>query len=73
MFICPERGWRSRHILIELKFDRTAQSALMQIKERQYGRIFEDYTGEVLLVGINYSKESKRHDYLIERLNLQKQ
>ena len=54
-------------LLIELKYDQSAQSAISQIKSRQYTSFFEDYQGEVLLVGINYDKKSKTHECLIEK------
>jgi len=38
--------------IVELKYDKTAQSALQQIKDRQYTQALEGYSGELLLVGI---------------------
>ncbi len=54
-------------LLIELKQNLSAQAAIEQIKERRYTNFFRDYKGEVLLVGINYSKQSKCHQCVIER------
>ena len=54
-------------MIVELKYDSSAESAIEQIKEKQYTDCFKDYSGDVLLVGINYDKESKKHSCKIER------
>ena len=54
-------------MIVELKYDGSAESAIEQIKEKQYTDCLKDYSGEVLLVGINYDKESKKHSCKIER------
>jgi hypothetical protein len=56
-------------IVVELKWNQSAEGAIAQIKSRNYGEALKDYTGEVLLVGINYDKESKNHQCLIEKIN----
>lgn len=56
-------------LVVELKYAGSAGSAIQQIKERQYVQALEAYTGDILLVGINYDreKENKPHSCLIER------
>ncbi len=54
-------------MIVELKYDNSAESAIEQIKEKQYMDCLQDYSGDVLLVGINYDKESKKHSCKIER------
>ena len=54
-------------IVVELKWDRSAKAAISQIKEKQYPESLEQYWGEVLLVGINYDKKTKKHLCVIER------
>ena len=54
--------------VIELKWDKSASGALAQIKEKQYGNALKEYQGDLLLVGINYNKDSKKHECVIERL-----
>ena len=66
----PKPGVNKPALLIELKFDKSAQSAITQIKEKNYLQFFKDYKGEVLLVGINYSKDAKTHQCIIERAKL---
>ncbi len=52
-------------MVVELKYGKSAQSAIEQIKERQYPEALKDYRGKLLLVGISYDKD-KRHSCLIE-------
>ena len=66
----PKSGVNKPALLIELKFDKSAQTAITQIKEKNYLQFFKDYKGEVLLVGINYSKDAKTHQCIIERAKL---
>ena len=50
--------------------DKTANVAIQQIKDRQYMQALERYTGEILLVGINYDRENKNkpHSCVIEKV-----
>ena len=41
-------------------------TAINQIKQKNYPSKLADYTGDILLVGINYDKETKEHTYRIE-------
>ena len=66
----PKPGVNKPALLIELKFDKSALTAVTQIKEKNYLQFFKDYKGEVLLVGINYSKDTKTHQCIIERAKL---
>ena len=66
----PKPGVNKPALLIELKFDKSAQTAITQIKEKNYLQFFKDYKGEVLLVGINYSKGTKTHQCIIERAQI---
>ena len=53
--------------MVELKYDQAAHAAIWQIKDRRYTEALEGYAGEILLVGINYDRDSKRHHCEIER------
>ena len=66
----PKPGVNKPALLIELKFDKSALTAITQIKEKNYLQFFKNYKGEVLLVGINYSKDTKTHQCIIERAKL---
>ncbi len=54
-------------IVVELKWDKGAAAAIAQIKNRQYPVSLREYSGEILLVGIDYDKKTKQHTCLIER------
>lgn len=57
-------------LLIELKYDQSADGAINQIKERKYVSALEEYHGNLLLVGINYDKKTKKHSCIIEKFYL---
>lgn len=54
-------------VVIELKYNKDVQGAIAQIKQKNYVKALEAYTGNILLVGINYDKISKKHECLIEK------
>ena len=53
-------------IVVELKWDKTAEGAIAQIKKKEYCRSLEEYEGNILLVGVNYNKQTKEHECVIE-------
>ena len=53
-------------IVVELKWDKDADGAIAQIKNKEYCRSLEEYRGNVLLVGVNYNKKTKVHECVIE-------
>ncbi|MDE7416722.1 MAG: ATP-binding protein [Lachnospiraceae bacterium] len=57
-------------LVVELKYDKSANTAIQQIKDRHYTKALEGYVGEILLVGISYDKneKDKSHSCVIERL-----
>ncbi|MCD8295174.1 MAG: ATP-binding protein [Clostridia bacterium] len=57
-------------IIIELKADRTAETAINQIHNKQYFNCLHGYKGEVILVGIAYDTGTKKHTCEIERITL---
>lgn len=64
----PRKNNSNPAIIVELKYDKSAEGALEQIKEKQYADCLKDYSGEILLVGINYDKDDKRHTCKIEKI-----
>ena len=54
--------------IIELKWDKSASGALDQIRDKQYGNALKDYHGNLLLVGINYNRVTKKHECVIEAM-----
>lgn len=55
-------------LAVELKWNEAAETALQQIKEKLYVESLKNYTGEILLVGINYDKKTKAYNCSIEKL-----
>ena len=57
-------------LIIELKWNKSARTAIQQIKEKKYPESVASYSGELLLVGISYDKKAKqRHQCVIETYN----
>ena len=64
----PKPEYKSDYpaLVVELKWNKSAVSVLQQIKDRKYPDSIQDYTGDILLVGINYSKKDKKHECVIK-------
>ena len=70
----PKKNSEYPALVIELKAldkkhpERDAEGAIEQIKQNQYPKIIENYTKEILLVGISYDKDDpeKKHTCQIE-------
>ena len=54
-------------LIVELKWNKTKEAAIAQIKEKNYMNVLKNYHGNILLVGINYNQETKEHSCLIEK------
>lgn len=65
----PRKNVDSPALVVELKYNKDTQAAISQIKTRNYPQTIADYTGDILLVGINYDKDTKHHTCQIERWN----
>lgn len=63
----PKRMSDKPAMIVELKWGGSAEDAVLQIKNREYFRLFEGYGGDVLLVGINYDRTEKNHRCVIEK------
>ena len=46
----------------------SADTAIEQIKRKQYTDKTAEYTGEIILVGISYDAETKKHECIIEKI-----
>ena len=56
-------------MVVELKYNQSADTAIRQIKEKRYQGALSGYQGKILLVGINYDadgKDKKHHTCVIE-------
>ena len=67
LVMIPRRNISKPALVIELKFNHSAETAIDQIKRKDYPSKIAEYTGDMLLVGINYDKETKQHTCKIER------
>ena len=69
LVLMPRKNVEKPAIVIELKNNETASRAIAQIKERRYTDKVAEYTGDILLVGISYDRDTKEHICKIERWN----
>ncbi|MCD8370999.1 MAG: PD-(D/E)XK nuclease domain-containing protein, partial [Clostridiales bacterium] len=63
----PRRNTDKPALLIELKYNKDADTAMAQIKEKRYDGRLREYFGNLIMVGINYDKSTRKHTCLIER------
>ena len=68
LVLIPRREVDSPAIVIELKYNKDADSAINQIKRKEYPAKIAQYANRLLLVGINYDRDTKRHECHIEQL-----
>ena len=68
LVMIPRRNVSKPALVIELKFNSSADTAIDQIKRKEYPSKVAEYTGDILLGGISYDKESKQHTCKIERM-----
>ena len=54
-------------MIIELKRGKCAESAISQIRDRQYFQSLSHYRGDLLFVGIDYDEKEKTHECRIEK------
>ena len=67
MVFLPLKHSNKPAMIVELKWDKSAKGAIEQVKNKNYFQAIEKYSGEILLVGINYDKNSKKHECVIEK------
>ena len=53
-------------IVIELKYDKTADTAISQIKRKNYPKSLQGFSNRIILCGINYNKETAKHEVEME-------
>ena len=67
LVLIPRKNVDSPAIVLELKYNKDADTAISQIKRKQYPDKVKPYADHLLLVGINYDKEQKTHTCRIEK------
>lgn len=71
MVFVPRSNVNKPAIIVELKWSKTASAAIEQIKNRQYIESLKGYSGEVVLVGINYDDgEFKKYVCRIDKVKV---
>ena len=68
MVFIPKRDSLKPALVVELKWDKSAEGAIRQIKDKKYISALNGYKGDILLVGINYDKKSREHQCRIEKI-----
>ena len=64
----PKKTSDKPAMVIELKWNKEADTAIKQIKEKNYPQLIKNLSGDIVLVGINYDEKSKKHECKIERI-----
>lgn len=67
MAFVPKRLSMQPALVVELKWDQSAEGAIAQIKRNKYTDALAEYKGNTLLVGINYDRKTKTHSCKIEK------
>ena len=64
----PKKNSNKPAMIIELKYNHSADTAIEQIKRKQYSDKISEYSGDIILVGINYDTKTKKHTCKIEKI-----
>ncbi|SDB26294.1 PD-(D/E)XK nuclease superfamily protein [Ruminococcaceae bacterium FB2012] len=56
-------------MIVELKWNRSSETAINQIRDKNYPAVLSNYFGDILLVGISYDEKSKKHSCGIYKIN----
>ena len=67
--LIPRKNVDSPAIILELKVNKEADAAIDQICRKQYPAKVQEYTNNLLLVGISYDRDTKQHSCRIERIS----
>ena len=63
--LLPRPTCKQPAVVLELKYNQSADTAISQIREKRYTGVLQDFAGDVVLVGINYDKQTKLHECMI--------
>ena len=70
----PKKNSMLPALVIEMKWNKSAEGAIAQIKDKRYPDVIRGYGGRILLVGINYDKNApagkRKHRCVIELLEM---
>lgn len=66
LVLIPRKNVSSPAIVVELKYGSAVETALSQIRQKNYPAKVAEYAGNLLLVGISYDPKNKTHSCVIE-------
>lgn len=69
--LVPHKNIDLPAVVLELKFNQDADTAIRQIQQKNYGDALKSYFGDIVLVGINYDRSTKKHSCVIENIKRQ--
>ena len=64
----PKKRTADPAIVVELKWNKTSEAAIEQIRNNEYPEVLKEFSSEVIMVGINYDPKAKEHSCKIERI-----
>ncbi len=70
MVFIPRRMSNRPAILVEFKYDKSADSAINQIHNKNYAGALKGLSERVILVGINYNKKDSKHEVVMEEVEM---
>lgn len=65
----PKKNRPDPALVIELKWDKTSDAAISQIKTKNYPAVLHEFEGDIILVGIDYNPDTKKHHCTIEHVS----
>ncbi|MDR1536768.1 MAG: ATP-binding protein [Clostridiales bacterium] len=68
LFLPKPQHYEKPALIVELKWNKSAKGAIDQVKSKNYPQKILQYTGKILLVGINYDSVAKEHSCIVEEL-----
>ena len=66
----PKKCSQMPVMIVELKWNKSPNQAVCQIRERDYAQVFAGYGCRILFVGISYDTKTKKHKCVIEQQQL---
>lgn len=68
----PKQSSAYPALVVELKWNKSAEGAIAQIRDKKYPDALKGFGGEILLVGVNYDKDApvgnRKHSCVIEKV-----
>lgn len=68
MIFLPHSWVNKPALVVELKWNRDAYGAIRQIENKQYTSALKNYRGDILLIGVSYQKNTKKHTCKIKKV-----